>query len=169
MRTRVIILFPLITSASVTFNERTVLHDLHRLYLNIRITLGRIANHSGERRRRERRGRNRRRERRPGSPNYTPADEELRSLASKILIGCAWILHRRPTTKEEGASRSPLSSARGSEVERCSIDSCHEAASTPRVGKILSRVSLSCSLFICRLQIESVMSADSVADLRRTA
>jgi len=71
------------------------------------------------------------------------------------------------TTYDEGrrVHRFPLSSLRRSEVERCSIDSCHEAASTPRVGKILSRISLSCSLFICRLQIELVMSADSAADI----
>lgn len=101
MRTRVIILFPLITSASVTFNERPVLHEPSTLSQHSDYAWPDIANRRDERRREGERRRNRRRERRPSSPNYTSADEALHSLASKILIGCAWILHRRPTTKEE--------------------------------------------------------------------
>lgn len=173
MRTRVIILFPLITSASVTFNERAVLHDPSTLPQHSdygwpdrepqRKEEEEEVEEEGEEEEEEKE------EKQGESPNYTPSNQELRSLVSKILIGCVWILHRRPTTEEEECiAFSTLSSARGSEVECCSIDSCHEAASTPRVSKILSRVSLSRSLFICRLRIESVMSADSAADLRRT-
>lgn len=130
---------------------------IHRLSLNVRDYIGPVRADRALRSRGEGRsgrggggeeggggGGSRREGRRPSSPNYTlrPAGESrsslAHSLASKILIGCAWMLHRRPTTGRRRERRA----ARGSEVERCSIDSCREAASTPRVGEILSRVSL---------------------------
>lgn len=135
---------------------------IHRLSLNIRITLGRIANHSGERRRKEGEKKKKQKKRKRKTELHTKSF--ARSLRRFLSVAPGYFIDdlRR---RKKSASRSPHSSAQGSEVERCSIDSCHEVASTPRVDKILSRVSLSRSLFICRLQIELVMSADSAADL----
>jgi len=138
---------------------------IHRLSLNIRITLGRIANHSGERRRKEggKKKKQKKRKRKTRQPELH-TKSFARSLRRFLSVAPGYFIDdlRR---RKKSASRSPHSSAQGSKVERCSIDSCHEVASTPRVDKILSRVSLSRSLFICRLQIKSVMSADSAANL----
>lgn len=81
---------------------------IHRLSLNIRITLGRIANHSGERRGREKEEEEeeeteeeKEEDDQAARITHRPTESFARSLATKILIGCAWILHRRPTTREE--------------------------------------------------------------------
>lgn len=148
---------------------------IHRLSLNIRITLGRIANYNGERKKKRRRRKKKKKQKKRKTTRQPELHTGRRRRASlahslrRFLSVAPGYFIDDLRRREKSVSRSPLSSARGSEVERCSIDSCHEAASTPRVGKILSRVSLSCSLFICRLRIELVMSADSAADLRRTA
>lgn len=165
MRARVIILFPLITSAFVTFNERGALHDSSTLLggdsrSGLRLADARIT-HRGAR------GEGRRRERteekeEDRAARITHREASLARFASEMLISRVWIPRRRPTTRKRESAH------RGSEVERCSIDSCHEAASVPpplRVGEILSRVSLRVRYLFAFLLFGSdrAMSADSAA------
>lgn len=127
------ILFPLITSASATFNERGALDDsstLPQLVRDSRIAETEVKKEEG------------------GGGGGTEEKEEdraarithRRSLAPlrrclSVVPGC--LLDDDPRRGNRGRGRARIA---GSEVERCSIDSCHEAASplALRGGEILS-------------------------------
>lgn len=126
---RAIILFPLITSASATFNERGALDDSSTLPQLVRDSRGsRIAEQRGGEGRKEK--------------VEDEEEEQKRKKKTELHISLRFEDAYRPgclidddddDSRREGGEGRERGRARiaGSEVERCSIDSCHEAATPP--------------------------------------